>query len=168
MSKMLANTIPIVAIFLSGCATNLTYAKKQGVFPVTSDTYEVFREDHRGIFGSAESIQREVIEEANDFANKKSMLVVPLEAKQHRVGTLGDWAWGYYKFKLVPTGESAAVSTTKVQFMADARMSNDFLDTKDVPTARSSYDELLKLDDLRKKGVLTEDEFQAQKKRLLE
>jgi hypothetical protein len=30
------------------------------------------------------------------------------------------------------------------------------------------YDELLKLDDLRKKGILTEAEFEAEKKKLLE
>ena len=40
--------------------------------------------------------------------------------------------------------------------------------TVPAPTATDSlYDELMKLDDLRKKGILTEDEFTAEKKKVL-
>jgi hypothetical protein len=34
-------------------------------------------------------------------------------------------------------------------------------------TTDELYNELVKLDDLRKKGILTDDEFQAEKKKLL-
>ena len=38
----------------------------------------------------------------------------------------------------------------------------------EVPNHRPCfYSELVKLDDLRKKGILTDDEFQAEKKKLL-
>jgi hypothetical protein len=42
-------------------------------------------------------------------------------------------------------------------------------ETKKAPESpRDVYSELIKLDDLRKKGILTEEEFQLQKKKLLD
>ena len=41
------------------------------------------------------------------------------------------------------------------------------MEKKNTPT-KDVYSELMKLDELRKKGILTEEEFQTQKKKVLE
>jgi hypothetical protein len=140
--------------------------------------YEVFYEDHKGVFGSEASLQNRVVSEANEFADRQGMVAKPIEARQHRVGILGDWAWAYYKFELAQKGDiKVSKSASEIVFEADARMSNNFLATnrpssnQSTPTSQSTptkYDELIKLDDLRKKGILTEEEFQAQKQLVLE
>jgi hypothetical protein len=170
----------LATALLEGCAANLEYAKAQGVMQISPDTFEVFSEDHRGIFGSDASNQRYVVDEANTFAEKQGMVAVPVEARSHRVGILGDWGWAYYKFKLLPKSERlASKQFSEIQFEGDARMSNNFLATRNKTSASSSsgpataaslslYDELLKLDELRRRGILTESEFEAQKKKLLE
>ena len=175
MNLKLSSMLIIAATVLAGCAANLEYAKSQGITQVSPIVFEVFREDHRGIFGSESSLQNEVVSEANDFAEHQGLVAAPLEARQHRVGILGDWAWCYYKFQLVSKGDlKLGKKASELIFEADARMSNNFLNSKNAiaiaPTTakKNPYDELLKLDELRQKGILTEEEFQTQKKRLLE
>ena len=59
---------------------------------------------------------------------------------------------------LVPRADLVIEKTERIS--ADVRTKED--------KAHDLYVELTKLDDLRKKGILTEEEFVAQKKRLLE
>jgi len=167
-------------LVLIGCAANLEYAKWQGVKQISEDMFEVFSEDHRGVFGSDESNQRYVLDAANDFAEKQGKRAVPVEARKHRVGILGDWGWAYYRFRLLPNaGRITSMQIDHIVFEGDARMSNDFLATRStvgaVPKAATIsdqpgdlYDELIKLDELRKRGILTDSEFDAQKKKLLQ
>ena len=165
----------LAMVLASGCAANLDYADFQGVKQVSADVYEVFREDHKGVFGSEGSLQAKVVAEANAFAERQGMSAEPIEAKQHRVGILGDWAWAYYKFRLVPKSvRSVSANVAEIDFVGDARMSNNFLETKDADSTpmkpsqdKDLYEELKKLDELRKEGILTEEEFQAQKAKLL-
>lgn len=161
----------LLGILESGCASNFDTADFQGLQQVGPDVYEVFYEDHRGVFGSEKSLQKRVISEANSFADNRGMSAKPVDARQHRVGILGDWAWAYYKFTLVPRSElRLSPGHLQITFIGDARMSNNFLETKDQNTKAGTndlYTELMKLDDLRKQGVLTEEEFLAEKRKLL-
>ena len=161
-------------LMVGGCAANLRAADFQGLRQVSANQYEVFYEDHRGVFGSESSLQERVVSVANSLADRQGLVANPLEARQHRVGILGDWAWAYYKFELVKKGDvTLSRGASEITFEADARMSNNFLAThkSSVAPAQVStpdkYDELSKLDELRKKGVLTEEEFQEQKRRIL-
>jgi hypothetical protein len=160
----------MIALALGGgCAANFEYAKQQGIMPVNADTFEVFIEDHRGVMARGGSLREDAVSEANEYAEGQSKVAVPLEAKQHRVGILGDWPWAYYKFRLEPKNGRTSPGPEQIIFEDDARMSNNFLATRNKTSAKTdSYDELMKLEDLRKRGILTDIEFQAQKKKILE
>lgn len=162
-------------LLVAGCASNFDAADFEGLRQVGQDEYEVFYEDHRGVFGSEKSLQKKVVLEANSFASQRGMVASPIEARQHRVGILGDWAWAYYRFELVPNnGSQFNKSADQITFIADANMSNNFLESMErgrlqrSQDKQSIYDELLQLNELREKGILTEEEFQEQKELILE
>jgi hypothetical protein len=85
------------------------------------------------------------------------------------------------QFKLVSAAESKSMylvgdmAATKITFKAltagdpELGATNGTLaNSAPAPTATDSlYDELIKLDDLRKKGILTDEEFAAEKKKVL-
>ena len=50
----------------------------------------------------------------------------------------------------------------------DSNISIDVTTKDKSENTKDVYTELIKLDDLRKKGIITEEEFEAQKKKLLE
>lgn len=92
--------------------------------------------------------------------------------KSHPVGILGDWAAVEYQFRVVsendpeaqrtslaPEADVIIEKTSKVS--VDMKIKDQSEKTKDV------YTELLKFDDLRKKGIISEVEFEVQKKKLL-
>ena len=173
-----------VAAIVAACAGggSLEYPKRQGLTKVSQNVFQLFREEHGGVFGGDPSLQRQVVEEANEFAQKRDMIAVPIEARLHPTGSAGDWGWCYYKFELVAKGDGrVSKSAYEISFEKDARMTDQFFKAKEAtakpaslpgtssPAApKNTYDELIKLDELRKKGILTEEEFQAQKKRLLQ
>lgn len=82
-------------------------------------------------------------------------------------------------FKLVSATESKSMylvggmAATRIVFKALKEGDPELAGTtvtpaKPAPTATDSlYDELIKLDELRKKGILTDDEFAAEKKKVL-
>ncbi|MRG98969.1 hypothetical protein GIY21_01520 [Xanthomonas sontii] len=88
-------------------------------------------------------------------------------------GGPGQWPYVEYQFRLVPHGSNEAVGLqprADMQIEVNERAPSPV--TTGTPTSAPSappdlYAELLKLDDLRKKGLLTEAEFQAQKAKLL-
>jgi hypothetical protein len=182
-TKTLALTL-FVAATVAGCAGggSLEYPKRQGLTEISPNVFQLFREQHGLVLGSDPSLQRQVVEEANAFAEKRGMIAVPIEARVHPAGNMGDWGWCYYKFQLSPKGDMrVSKSASEISFEKDPRMTDNFFRSLDAaakpgglpgtnsPAAKQNvYDELIKLDELRKKGILTEEEFQAQKKRVLE
>lgn len=107
--------------------------------------------------------------DATDAANK----YCAEQGKQLRLisltGKVPMFATGYARAKIVfqalnpgdpmlsmPVVEPGAAPAAAPLVMAPPRLTTDEL-----------YSELVKLDDLRKKGILTDDEFQAEKKKLL-
>jgi hypothetical protein len=173
-----------VAATVAGCAGggSLEYPKRQGLTEVSPNVFQVFREQHGVVFGGDPSLQRQVVDEANAFAERRGMIAVPMEARLHLAGNVGDWGWCYYKFQLSPKGDMrGSKSASEISFENDARMTDSFFHSMEAaakpdglpgtnsPAAKQNiYDELIKLDELRKKGILTEEEFQTQKKRVLE
>ncbi len=116
--------------------------------PVADDTYTVSQTTAGGMFKSMSSLRSEVIVRANEFAATKGKAAVMVEERESP-GWPGKMPSFTYTFRLadIPkTSEKAA---------------NDNTETGDF------YDKLLKLDDLRKKGIITDAEFEAQKAKIL-
>jgi hypothetical protein len=62
-------------IFLTACAN-------PGIVKLSPDTYMLSRADRGGIFGNAAAMKVEVIQEANDFADKQGKVAIPLGLKE--------------------------------------------------------------------------------------
>jgi hypothetical protein len=150
----------------SGCSS-------PGVVQLSPDTYMITKEDHGGIFAfNRGKLKTDTIREANEFAESKGKIAVPVALKEHPVGVLGDWASVEYQFRVVDKNDPEAKRTSLVpradvviekteRIAADVR-------TKDETEKRPDlYTEIMKLDDLRKKGLITDAEFEAQKQKLL-
>ena len=140
-----------------------------------SDTYTLYKEDHAGVFGNATTLRAEVISEANIFAEGQGKIAIPIAAKSHfTTGRPADWNTFEYQFRLldkndhttarthlIPGSDVVAYDTGKVVGAAGTETKSQPAKSTDV------YDELTKLDELRKKGIINQDEFDAQKKRIL-
>ena len=155
-----------LGIILAGCAN-------PGVVQLSPDTYMLSREDHAGIFGSSSSLKTGVISDANAFAASKGKVAIPLSTNEKPVGnTPGSWAKFEYQFRVVDKDDHEVRRTSLVpradvviekieKISVDGRTKDEPAKPKDV------YAELIKLDDLRKKGILSEAEFETQKKKVL-
>jgi len=153
---------------LAACATVEESTPDEEIMQVSGNVYELLDVDRRGIFGSESSLIATVVKQADDFAAAQGKVASPLAARIHRVGILGDWGWFYYKFALVDKGTPESQrNMTDITIERDARLARDFFVNRHKAEASSPYDELLKLDDLRKRGVITEAEFNAQKTKIL-
>ena len=151
------------AVCVVGCST-------PGPVKMSPDTYMISRTDHAGIFGSVSAMKAEVISDASKFAESQGKVAIPLNIDTTPVypGHLGTVE---YQFRVVDKNDPEA-KRTYLKPRADRveeKTENISLDvhTKD-DKAPDLYTELSKLDDLRKRGIITEEEFNAQKKKLLE
>lgn len=159
-------------LFLAAIASGLLVAcANPGIVKLSPDTYMLARTDRAGIFGNAAALKAEVIQEANSFAERMGKVAIPLST--HEVPMVpGRFASFEYQFRVVDPGDPEARRTSlvprpdvviekKEQATVDVRSNVDTSKPKDL------YGELMKLDDLRKRGILTEAEFEAQKRKLL-
>lgn len=155
-------------LFLTSCATVMDQVPDEEVLNISNNIYEILDVDRRGIFGSESSLINGVVSQANKFAEKKDKVASPLSARIHRVGVLGDWAWFYYKFMLVDKNSPEAYrNLTDITIERDPRLSSEFFLNRNKTENKSVYDEIFKLDELRRKGLLTDSEFEEQKSHIL-
>jgi len=153
----------LAAALLAGCAN-------PGIVQLSPDTYMLSRADHAGIFGNTAALKAGVIKEAHEFAQSKGKVAIPISS-QETPGYPGHFATVEYQFRVVDKDDPEAKRTSLVQ-RADLVVEMTEKISVDVRTkedkAPDLYAELTKLDYLRKRGILTEEEFVVQKKRLLE
>jgi hypothetical protein len=152
---------------LSGCAN-------PGIVKLSPDTYMLSREAHGGIFASTSALKAGVISDANTFAESQGMVAIPLSSKEKPMGNgPAQWASFEYQFRVVDKNDPE-VRRTSLMPRADMVIEKTEKITADVKTQdqidrpKDVYTELIKLDDLRKRGILTEAEFEVQKRKLLE
>jgi Short C-terminal domain len=175
----------LVATIVFIIAPELAWAKKPEIVQVSSDSYMIFKEDHKGIFGSLAKLKIGIIKQANEFAVSKGKVLIPISCKEKPLGNgPAQWASFEYQFKLVskddPEADRATLGSCPdfiVQTNQSLKAEVTTREEKAKPEApkepasagqKDLYTELMKLDDLRKRGILTEEEFQAEKRKLLE
>jgi hypothetical protein len=158
----------VLAVALAGCATN------PGIVKLDSDTYTLYREDHAGIFGNAALMRTEVIGEANSFAESQGKIALPIAAKTHHTtGRPADWETFEYQFRLLDKNDHTTIRTHLIPgsdvVADDTGKVAGAVETKSQPEKPVDvYGELTKLDELRKKGIISQAEFEAQKKKILD
>lgn len=140
---------------------------------VSPGVYMVTVKNYAGIFANSATTKRKAILAANEFAAAKGKEAVPvgLESVPARPGP-GGWPYVEYQFRLVDKGSGETVGL-KPRADIEVELSNSTPPGPAVvvqtppPAAPDLYTELLKLEDLRKRGLLTDAEFDAQKAKLL-
>lgn len=161
------STLLILSISVAGCATN------PGIVKLGSDSYTLYKEDHAGVFGNATSLRNEVINEANTFAVNQGKIALPIVAKSHHTtGRPADWETFEYQFRLIDKNDSTTIRTHLISgsdVVADdnGKVVGDFEIRSQSEKSADVYGELTKLDELRKKGIISETEFETQKKKIL-
>jgi hypothetical protein len=130
------------------------------VVPLGNDTYSITRQAKTAFNRNIEKLKADVSDAAAKFceAQGKQLKVISLTED------LPMFSLGYAKakivFKALNPGDPGLTSDTASAAPAVAPVEKP-LSTDDL------YAALVKLDDLRKKGILTDDEFQAEKKKVL-
>jgi hypothetical protein len=119
-----------------------------------------------GVFADMTSLKADVIREASAFAAARGMVAIPVNLHQQDAIPGVRFPRIEYQFRVVSKTDSEARRTSLNPVMPEQRERID-VNVKQGEQARDVYGELLKLDDLRKRGVLTEAEFDEQKRRLL-
>lgn len=143
---------------LALAAALATAAFGSEVVQLSPDTYLITGNSHAGIFANPSKLKMSVIREANTFAQSQGKIAIPLSLKEIPAGGPGHWPTVEYQFRVVDKGDPEAKRTALVPGAARSA---------DAPPAPDLYAELTKLEDLRKRGILTDAEFAAQKAKLL-
>ena len=151
------------------------YAAKAEFVQLSPGVYMVTVKNYAGVFANAATTKRKAILAANEYAASKGMDAVPmgLEAVPAGAGP-GQWPYVEYQFRLVPKGSNETVGL-KPRADMEVEVNNN---TPPAPPSApiivqqqapkpDLYAELLKLEDLRKRGLLTDAEFAQQKAKLL-
>ena len=137
-------------------------------------TYSITR-DARSVFSSLESLENRVKQDAAEFcqANQLSHEVISLDSDD--VSFFADEGFSQVKlvFRAWPNANphaSASPSTNRTYPVAVpiAPAMNSSTPSPQGPSATDRmYEDLVKLDDLLKKGILTEEEFATEKQKVL-
>lgn len=149
----------IAIIFLTACAN-------PGIVKLSPDTYMLSRADRGGIFGNAAAMKAEVIQEASDFAEKQGKVAIPLGLKEIPISP-GRLAQVEYQFRVVDKNDPEVKRVSLVP-RPDVVIEKNEKTKVDVTSKNDDiYEKLIKLDDLRKKGIISNSEFDSEKKKVL-
>lgn len=117
--KPLTLLLPVALLCASAGCQNPT------VVQLSPGLYELARADHGGIFGNEQALKAGVIRDANAFAESQGKVAIPVSAREHPVGILGDWASFEYDFKVVDKNDPEA-RTPKILVRVDSERSAEF------------------------------------------
>lgn len=143
--------IPLVVLLLAVPAVWFTGCASAKIVQLSPDRYRATVQDFGGVFDLAEPRFKErAISQAMDYAESLGKVAIPLGIQEHAYGLFADWVRVEYEFRLVDKHDPQA-----------RRGSTNSADAQP-----ETNDELLKLDGLRAKGILTPAEYERAKQRL--
>jgi uncharacterized protein YcfL len=153
------------ALLLSACSN-------PEIVKLSPDTYMLSRQDRGGIFGNASALKAGVIRDADAFAESQGKVAIPISSNESPMWP-GHFASFDYQFRVVDKNDPEARRTSltprpNIVVEKDEKVSADIKTTDQSTKQADLYTEIMKLDDLRKKGLLTDAQFEAQKQKLLD
>lgn len=162
--KLCIIALIIVSAGSIGCTTG------SQVMPASGGAYTVTKSGTTG-FTSLGVLRKEAYEDANKFARSKGMAAEVISVNEVPAG-FARWPQVDLRFRLVSATERESSGKTpaltiRTQAGHDA-MGNPTAGEVTATKEIDLYTELKKLGELKEKGLLTEEEFQKEKKRLLE
>ncbi len=181
MARLFPILVFLVSLGCAGCGGSLTPVQ------ISPDTYMITKQDNAGVFGGGlTDLKIDVMNAAKQFAESQDKVAIPLSIKEHPLGVgIGGFASIEYQFRVVDKSDPEARRTHLVPrpdfvleknenikkeeiIKKDEHVTTDTHTKVETDKPSDLYTELMKLDDLRKRGLLTEEEFQEQKRKLLE
>lgn len=112
-----------------------------------------------------------VFKQANDFASSQGKVAIPVAVKERPLIPGAHGPSVELQFRIVapddPEAKKAYFVSREGAVLERKSEKIDQNETADTRKAPTIYEELIKLDELRKKGIITDEEFAAQKKKLL-
>jgi Short C-terminal domain len=142
-------------------------AKPGTVVQLSPDTYMVSRTDKGGVFGSASAMKVDAIREASEFAAGKGKVAIPLHIRETPAAP-GGFASVEYQFRVLDKSDPEARRVSVVpRSDAPIEKTEKAESGGGIDVRVDVYGQLIKLDELRRRGILTEAEFDAQKRKLL-
>jgi hypothetical protein len=154
------------AIILSGlslCVALMGCATKSDVVSLSNGTYTVTRKATSAFERNTEAMTAQAKEDAAHFCAAQGKQLRVLDVVVDKPFYATGYASAKVVFKAVNPGEpltSEPVSVAENRNFAPVEVSR-------MQATDDLYAQLTKLDDLRKKGILTDEEFQAEKKKIL-
>ncbi len=136
--------------------------------PIGKDTFMVSRQAATGFSGSG-TLKAEAFQEANKYCeglSKNLQVINTHEASPPYV--FGNFPKAEIQFMCLDSID-AELNRPKLKKEANSiiEIKSEVRTKSDQPKSVDTYTELMKLDDLRKKGILTDAEFEIQKKKIL-
>jgi Short C-terminal domain len=149
-----------------GCTS---YVKPE-IVPIGPNAYLLSRASKVMGWGNLGEMKAEVHREANAFAESKGKVAITISTNEAPVA-FGKYAFFELKFRLVDKNDPEALNPGGTRFpqpTLNTEKTSTEIPIKDVTKKGTDlFAELTKLDELRKKGLLTDAEFEAEKKKLL-
>lgn len=154
-----------VVLLLVGCASS-------GVVPLSQDTFTISKKSAAGVFVNLAKLQKTVVDEANLYAEERGKVAVALDM-QTVPAAQGRYPSVTYQFKLVDEASVEGKHGRQSNIVLVERIKSDTavsVENADAKTKFSDarYEKLFQINELRKEGILTEEEFQAEKKKILD
>ena len=149
-----------------GCAAS-------GPVQLSPDTYIIARTDKNGIFGDAARMKVAVIREANEFAQSIGKVAIPISSNETPMRT-GRFAAIEYQFRVVdpndPEHQRTSLTKAPDKIIETRQSVNVRVDdaARTEAETKSLHSRLVDLEDLRKRGILTDQEFEVENKKILE
>jgi len=140
---------------IAGIACALTACGTTGIVPIDGDAYMVSKKSAKVGFVAAAEEEASVYRQANEFCSQQGKEVQTLDMQ-----TVNSGAWrsasATLQFRCVDAASTGEASNPV------APAADDPIDTDEL------YSEILKLDDLRQRGLITDEEYEQEKKELLD
>ena len=171
MSRCANRLVGLLAISCLSLYAEQSMAGDPEVVQISPDTYMITRSSKAGAFTNTSKLKSRVITQANNFAYSKGKSLVPISERLRQPNP--GFPSYEYQFRLIDP-DAPEVKPTTLEAGPDQVIQStgkndvNVTITEDSESKADLYTELIKLDDLRKRGILTDEEFDAQKKKLLE
>jgi hypothetical protein len=140
------------------------------VVKISENVYMISQTDAGGIFGNASANKADVFRKANTFAEKKGKSAIPVSTRETPLIAGRQFAAFEYQFRLVEKGSSSAKNAHLIP-RADIVIEKNVFSKDDNKAPKNNsdslYNDLIKLEDLRDRGILTKEEFNQQKQKIL-
>lgn len=167
------------AVAFTGCATT---EATPVVTQLSPDTYMVTLKERSSYFAMDKpKFKSQAVSYSLDYAASKGKVAVPITLRENTAGMFEDWVNIEYEFRLVdkndprahrnqpdPDDKPAPAQPPEPIKQPEPAKSPEVVAKPASRSKQDIYNDLLKLDDLRKKGIITQAEFESEKKKLLD